>query len=76
MNKSQNSQHNNDFLINEMTLINKAVEIASLSDLAIVELIRRCSVTLRLKYYSEIVRGDYLKPLGYLNYIINQIYTY
>jgi len=65
---------NSQFLLNEVVLINKAVSIAGLSDLAITVLIKRCSAKLRQTYFSEIVNADYLKPLGYLNSVIDIIY--
>lgn len=65
---------NSRFLINEMYLIQKAVTIHKLSDLAIKELINKCSKQLRAVYFWNIVKGDWIKPLGYLNSVINAIY--
>ena len=62
---------NSMFLINEMLLINKAVAIKGFSSLMICEIIRQAGHTLRAKYYNDIIKGDFVKPLGYINSLID-----
>ena len=40
-------------------------------DKRICEIIKRVAGTLRARYYQEIVRGDFIKPLGYINSVID-----